>query len=87
MFVCLIIVLLSALVGCDERLPIEGTAVIIDFDYGVYNRRVTFTAIVIGATVDSDKVVRRWSISSLQFQQLEIGDVVGRVDGIVIKLD
>lgn len=87
--IVLAVLLLGMIARCSERPPpIEGTAVIIGFNYSAYNNRnVSFSADVIGTTAYGEEVVRRWSISSLQFQQLEIGDNVRRVGGRVIRLD
>lgn len=89
MLVCvvLIVMLLGALSRCSGSPPIDGTAIIIDFDYGVYSGNVSFRAIVLGSTAYGEKVVRRWSISSSQFQQLEIGDKIHRVNGRVIRVE
>jgi len=88
-FVCIafVVMLIGVLRGCTGNSPIEGTAVIIDFDYGVYSGDVRFRAVVFGYTVYGEEVVRRWPISSVQFQQLEIGNRVRRVNGRVIRLE
>ena len=83
----LAIAFIGVLRGCAGSSPIIGTATIIDFSYGVYSGNVSFRTIVVGYTVYGEKVVRRWLISSSQFQQLTIGDSVVRIGGRVILLE
>ncbi|MCL2198873.1 MAG: hypothetical protein FWB80_08120 [Defluviitaleaceae bacterium] len=84
----LIVAMLYVVASCSKsgKPQIKGVAEIIAFDYDALSRDVRFTAIVVGITEYGEEVVRRWQITSLQFQQLEIGDRVRRVNGRVIKI-
>jgi hypothetical protein len=85
----LIVVLLGMIVSCcsSSGTPqIKGVAEIIAFDYDAFNRDVRFSAIAVGTTEYGEEIVRRWQITSLQFQQMEIGDKVRRINSRVIEI-
>ena len=84
--VIIALLLLSACAGQQQAEMSSG--VVIDFSYTTSenSRRVRFYITVHGFDYAGHETIRQWQIESELWRNLEIGDIVRRVDGIVIRL-